>query len=624
MAKIVIGKSGGRNVEIEIDTLLLTRLLIQANSGGGKSYLIRLLCEKLFGHAPIFIADPEGEFATLREKFGFFLVGKGGDVPADPRTAALLAHKLLELRASAVFDLYDLKPADRHRWMRLFVEALMSAPKNLWGPLVFFIDECQLFCPEDGKKGTMSEAAPAIQDLVERGRKRGFCPIPATQRLARLSKHITGQMLNRLVGMTFEDVDVDRAIDLLSVSSADKSEFRKGLRLLEPGSFWGFGRAISKERILIKIGKAQTTHPEPGSSKHAAAPPPAPSKIKALLPRLADLPKEAEEEAKTQGELKAKVRQLTVELAQAKRGQPSTLEVRKVGSPAAAPTIKRVEVPVIKAADIKLLAKIAEKTGQGARDMEQVITHLRGFWKQFEHAVMAIDKSSKPKMAGTPLGIPVTTSLTPLTMLMSPPPPRSTNYAGHRPGLPSREAIRGVRLPVPPPRERGEDGDPDGSSLDKAGRAILTVLANYTEGCQSGKLALLAGYRWSGGFRNSLSVLRSSGYIIGSNNETMRITTTGAEAIAQVGYDPLPAGGALMLYWLQHPSFGSAEKKILTALRDNPSGLPPGELAAAAGYTWSGGFRNSLSVLRTAGVLVGKNNEVMRLCDELLEAAAAG
>jgi len=624
VAKIVIGKSGGRNVEIDIDTLLLTRLLIQANSGGGKSYLIRLLCEKLFGPVPIFIADPEGEFATLREKFGFFLVGKGGDVPADPRTAALLAHKLLELRASAVFDLYDLKPADRHRWMRLFVEALMSAPKNLWGPLVFFIDECQLFCPEDGKKGTMSEAAPAIQDLVERGRKRGFCPIPATQRLARLSKHITGQMLNRLVGMTFEDVDVDRAIDLLSVSSADKNEFRKGLRLLEPGSFWGFGRAISKERILIKIGKAQTTHPEPGSSKHAAAPPPAPSKIKALLPRLADLPKEAEEEAKTQVELKAKVRQLTVELAQAKRGQPSTLEVRKVGSPAAAPTIKRVEVPVIKAADIRMLEKIAEKTG--ARDIQQSVQRLRDFWESFERAVKMIDNMAKIPQRPMPYGM---NKPGPMDMVLTPA-RGGTNYSGHRPGLPSREAITRTRLPAPPqnmsasPRERGEQGDPDGESLDKASRAILTVLANYQEGCSSGKLALLAGYRWSGGFRNSLSELRSNGYIIGSNNETMRITTTGLQAIERVGYDPIPNGLSLVDYWLRHPSFGSAERKILTALKDNPPGLPPDELAAAAGYTWSGGFRNSLSVLRTAGVLIGRNHEVMRLCDELREAADAG
>src|SRR5947209_2102103 len=92
----------GGHVELDVAILLKTRLLIQANSGGGKSWLIRRLAEQLFGVAPVIIIDPEGEFSTLREKFGFVLVGKGGETPADPRSAKLVAHKLLELQASAV------------------------------------------------------------------------------------------------------------------------------------------------------------------------------------------------------------------------------------------------------------------------------------------------------------------------------------------------------------------------------------------------------------------------------------------------------------------------------------------------------------------------------------------
>lgn len=80
MKKIVIGTKGEH---FDLDVLLPTRLLIQANSGGGKSYLIRRMVEQLFGHVQVIIIDPEGEFATLREQYDFVLVGRGGETPAD-------------------------------------------------------------------------------------------------------------------------------------------------------------------------------------------------------------------------------------------------------------------------------------------------------------------------------------------------------------------------------------------------------------------------------------------------------------------------------------------------------------------------------------------------------------
>ncbi len=40
--------------------------------------------------------------------------------------------------------------------------------------------------------------------------------------------------------------------------------------------------------------------------------------------------------------------------------------------------------------------------------------------------------------------------------------------------------------------------------------------------------------------------------------------------------------------------------------------------AKATGYAVSGGFKNALSSLRTAGVIIGKNTELMRHVDELI------
>jgi DNA helicase HerA-like ATPase len=85
-----------QSVSIDLPTLLDTRLLVQANSGGGKSWLLRRLLEQSHGKVQQIVIDLEGEFATLREQYDYVLAGKEGDTPADPRSAGLLAKRLLE------------------------------------------------------------------------------------------------------------------------------------------------------------------------------------------------------------------------------------------------------------------------------------------------------------------------------------------------------------------------------------------------------------------------------------------------------------------------------------------------------------------------------------------------
>src|SRR6185295_17117739 len=99
-------------IGIDLSKLIESRLLVQANSGGGKSWAIRRIIEQSFGNVQIIILDPEGEFTNLREKYDFVLAGKEGDAPADSRSAALLARRLLELKTSAIVDLYELHPQE--------------------------------------------------------------------------------------------------------------------------------------------------------------------------------------------------------------------------------------------------------------------------------------------------------------------------------------------------------------------------------------------------------------------------------------------------------------------------------------------------------------------------------
>ncbi len=187
-----------QSVSLDLPTLLDTRLLVQANSGGGKSWLLRRLLEQSQGKVQQIVIDLEGEFATLREKYDYVLAGKDGDTPAEPRSAHLLAKRLLELNVSAIIDLYELHYQDRKQFVRLFLESMINAPKQLWHPCLVVIDEAHKFCPEKEQ----SEASSAVIDLATLGRKRGYCAILATQRLSKLHKDAAAECNNKLIGRT--------------------------------------------------------------------------------------------------------------------------------------------------------------------------------------------------------------------------------------------------------------------------------------------------------------------------------------------------------------------------------------------------------------------------------------
>ena len=102
MTSIKIFRSKKR---IHLPTMIDSRVLVCANSGGGKSYAARKLLEETHGKVMSIVLDSEGEFKTLREKYDFLLIGEGGDVPLSMQSAHLLPEKLLELNVSTIVDI---------------------------------------------------------------------------------------------------------------------------------------------------------------------------------------------------------------------------------------------------------------------------------------------------------------------------------------------------------------------------------------------------------------------------------------------------------------------------------------------------------------------------------------
>lgn len=285
---------------VDIPKLIEGGMVILANSGGGKSYAIRKLAEEAVGQVQVIILDPEGEFASLREKFDFILAGKNADVPVEVRSASLFAHRLLEIGKSAVIDLYELHPQERQRYVKNFCEALVNAPKELYHPVLIVLDEAHEYVPE----GKPSEATWAVESLASRGRKRGQRLILASQRISKLSKNVSAECNNKLIGRASQDIDMKRAGDELGFNKEKLVQ----LRQLKPGEFFAFGPAISDEVVKMKVGEVKTAHAKVAYGSNRVPPPS--STIKKVLSELANLPKEAEKEAKTLKELKEENRQL--------------------------------------------------------------------------------------------------------------------------------------------------------------------------------------------------------------------------------------------------------------------------------------------------------------------------
>src|SRR3990167_5764284 len=151
---------------LNLDELIVSKLLVQANSGGGKSWLLRRILEQSHGKVQQIILDSEGEFGTLRERFDYILAGKEGDTPADPRNAAFLAKWLLEQRVSCIIDLYELHPQERKHFVRLFLDSMVNAPKELYNDCLVILDEAHKFAPEKEE----SEAASSVIEMASLGR----------------------------------------------------------------------------------------------------------------------------------------------------------------------------------------------------------------------------------------------------------------------------------------------------------------------------------------------------------------------------------------------------------------------------------------------------------------------
>lgn len=510
----------GAGCSADLATLIDSRLLIQANSGGGKSFAVRRLLEQTHGKVQQLIIDPEGEFSSLRQKFDYVLAAKGGDTPADPRTAALLTERLLELQVSAILDIYELKHHSRIEFVKTVLDTLVNAPKALWHPVLVVIDESHIFCPQKGEADSLG----SVIDLCSRGRKRGFCAVLATQRLSKLHKDAAAECNNKLIGRCSLDVDMKRAAEELGFSSRDQ---QMALRQLEPGEFYAYGPALSREVIQTKIGGIQTTHPRAGARIAFTAPAPT-AKVKAILSKLADLPAEQERRERTMADLIGEVARLKREVA----AKPAT-------PPAPAP--KRVDVPVLKDGQITRLERLYERFRGLSLVIAEEMGKVQGAIKRVNPVRELIRSEPRHEPARD----------------VEPDGQWSDRRSWDHPPRPT------IIFPLPP----GE-------------RKVLEAVAQHQEGIKRNQLSVHVPYKKS--TRNIyIGRLATKGFIDASNH-VVKVTEAGA-ALLGPGFRAVPTSGPeLQDYWLR--TLPKGEAKLLDFILRHRGGVGRADIDETMGF----------------------------------------
>ncbi len=544
MKKVILGKlEEGGNFTFDVPRFMDTRELVMASSGGGKSWALRKKIEEIYGQCQIVIIDIEGEFGTLREKFDFVVAGKGGDVTADPRYAEPLARKLLELRTDAICDLYELKQHERIRFVRLFFEAMINAPKELWHPVAVILDEAHIFAPEKGS----AESLGAVIDMASRGRKRGFSLIAATQRLSKLHKDVAAECQNKLIGLANMDIDRKRAAEELGFT--EKAAVL-ALRDMEPGQFYAVGPAFGRGVHKVQIGPVKTHHPKSGAARRKVHTPAPTARVKAVLAKLADLPKEAEQQAQDTAGLKARIRQLEQDARAVKHA-----------------------LPVVKAARDPKEIQAAYDRGHNAGCFNQ----RRQLSKAIKAFTLEMDKASK-KLKEMGLDEPQFET---------------------RPVVQAPKVAPIIRASVPPREPKGDQ------SFGLCERRILGFLASKPDSFFSkAQVGAMSGYaHTSGGFNNSLGKLTSAGMIRRQGGQIA------LEPSADVS--ELVDGVAHRLEdWIA--KLGKCERSIYEKVLASPGvQFTKEEIGEATGYaSTSGGFNNSLGRLNTLALIVRQGGTI--------------
>jgi hypothetical protein len=549
------------------DTIAGEAVTVVGRTGSGKSYCARGFIEIALNESRrLCIIDPTGVHWGLRsssdgDRPAFPIVVFGGDhadVAIADTSGAALAELLAGQNLPAIVDVSEFSRSGMVRFMGPFLDSLYRHNKT---PLTLVVDEADIFAPQRPEPETATMLG-RMEQIVRRGRVRGFRPWLITQRPASLNKNVLSQA-NTLIAMQLTAPQDRDAIGAWIEGQADRDE----------------GRKVLAELPRLKKGEGYVWAPSHGVLERVT------------FPRIATF-----DSGRTPEEGEA----------------PPALALADVDLSGIAESLKRVSEesqandPKVLRARILELERLLQKRPDLSSDALE-----REFARGYADcaAKLGAVREAISRVRGTIDGIDV--SLCAIAAAHEAPAPA--------PAPPVREVVATKArlddwIPLKHPAQINGARSADKPALSKAERKILTAVVQFPRGRTRSQISILSGYSSSSShFDNTLGSLRSKGLI--SRGEPVVATDEGRAALGKA--EPLPTGWALREMWLG--KLGKAERALLEALiQVYPRPLTRADLSRMTGYSdASSHFDNSIGRLRTLDLAVGRGE--IRACEDLFE-----
>jgi uncharacterized protein len=575
-----------------------------ARKGGGKSYAAGKLAELLHGiGVPLIVIDPVGIWWGLRVAADggaeplipiAVIGGLHGDLDIELGRAEHLARHLVETGSSLVLDVSQLRKGKRAHFVAEFCEALFAAVKaqSKRRQRMVIFEEAQDFAPQHAN-GPTARLLGAVDDIVRLGRNFGLGAMLITQRPQSVHKEVLNQIECLFVGQLAAKHERDAIkgwILAKSEAAAATTEALAQLPYLAPGDFYCWSpqwlQLFIKTRCYPKATFDASATPEL-DDEQPETPALQAMDLDALRAVLGTAEPSPEGPRPSDA---ARDRELESLRAERSEGAAELMRLHADHATTAAAVVG------LRRENERLRARLQEALG-----FHSQMTELLSRW----------DLSGLRELLG-----------------VTPPDPLPPSYRpGDGPDFPC--AVTSFKVKTPPARSavklelvrpaRELPGDPVGPTGTAGnagpqgfGRCALAIVGALNQhGPMSRlRLAVLTGYQHDGGgFRNSLSELRIRGVITGSDP-----IEPGPSCILIDG--PRPARGkALVALW--SAQLGACARGCLATLLGQVRGATyavtrewlaaqtlgsDGKPYAADG----GGFRNSLSELRSTGLVVNQ------------------
>ncbi len=534
------------------------RLAILGMSGAGKSNVAVVLAEQMFDAGIPWVAiDPKGDWWGVRSN----RTGKGPGLPipifgglhADVQINATaiagreLADVIVAKRLTCIVDVSEF--TDRQAmwgFLAAFGETLLHKNRSV---LHLFLEEADEYLPQKtSEKGNLPKCLGVWQRVVKRGRFRGLGSTQITQRSAALNKDTLYQAEVLIALRSTGKGDRDAVKGWVEHHNA-AAEIVASLPTLADGEGWCSSPAWLRKTERVQFARRRTF--DSGSTPVLLEPNAKPATLadidlSAIEREMANAVERAQ--ADDPRLLRQRIAQLEKELA--RRPQPIA-------------ETKTIEVPIISPEQIEAIKYLRDD--------------LAFFSERLRSTIEQLNK-----------------------VLTLPTPAKAAA------GAPAAKRQPSARAVVPTPKRAPAPPAPQNGNLAKCERAILTVLAQYPLGQRKNQIALKSEYSIkSSSFHNALSALRTSGFITGAGQDTIRATGEGLAALGD--FEPLPSGAELLEYWIRN--LGKCEAAILRYLgAQYPHARAKDETAEGAGYSvTSSSFHNALSRLRTLELIEGRH-----------------